>query len=260
MIPGAVITGYATDERAEPVQGLLVRAYRIVGVGQRQRAVASPTGSTDDRGYFRIPALAAGTYFLELSARTWRYGEAREAEPSAYPVTFYPGTTTPERAGTIVVEAGKEARGDVTVHSARSVRLNGTVSLPDAKGRLTVNLLAKGPFGSQFYLADGINVAGGHFFVEGVPEGQYTLMLWEDLTHLRGLRTTDLVAPDQAVTVGDVPLPEVTATVELRGVQRNSHSQAVVILREIDGPNSTTRAVGADGRVVFPPVAPGGTK
>jgi hypothetical protein len=257
LIPGAIITGYATDQRGEPVPGLLVRAYRIVGVGQQRHATASPTGSTDDRGYYRIPSLAAGTYFLELSARNWRYAQAREPEPSAYPVTYYPGTTSPGEAGTVLAQAGKEARADVTVRSVPAVRISGTVSLADVKGRLSVNLLAKGPFGSRFYLADGINVGGNHFNIEGVPSGEYTLMLWEDLTHLRGLRTINLVAPEQQITLGDAPLPEVTATVELRGTPRNPRSQALVMLREVDGPTSLSRAIGVGGKVTFPPIEPG---
>jgi hypothetical protein len=257
LIPGAVITGYATDQRGEPVSGLLIRAYRIVGLGQQRRATASPTGSTDDRGYFRIPSLAAGTYFLELSARNWRYAQAREAEPSAYPVTYYPGTTSPGLAGTILAQAGKEARADVTVRAVPAVHLSGTVALAEIKGRLSVNLLSKGPFGSRFYLADGINVGGNRFSIEGVPAGEYTLMLWEDLTHLRGLRTISLTAPQQEVTLGDASLPEVTATVELRGTPRNPRSQALVVLREVDGPTSLSRAIGAGGKVTFPPIEPG---
>jgi hypothetical protein len=145
----------------------------------------------------------------------------------------------------------------VTVRSVPAVHLSGTIALAEVKGRLSVNLLVKGPFGSQFYFADGVNVGGNRFNVEGVPAGQYTLTLWEDLTHLRGLRTINLAAPVQEVILGDVPLPEVTATVELRGTPRNPGSQALVVLREVDGPSSLSRAVGAGGKVTFPPVEPG---
>jgi CheY-like chemotaxis protein len=45
---------------------------------------------------------------------------AREREPLAYPITFYPGSTNPEGAGLIRVEPGKETRADVTMRPVQS--------------------------------------------------------------------------------------------------------------------------------------------
>jgi hypothetical protein len=257
MIPGGVISGHTTDSRGEAVQGLLVRAYRIVGTGSQKRAQASLTASTDDRGYYRIYALAAGTYVLALSGRSWRYESARDTVKSAYPVTFYPGTTNAEQAGMIRVEPGKEAQGDVVVNPVPAWRLQGTVAKSEHAGRLTVNLRALGPYGSIFYVADGVGVGGDRFTIEDVPVGQYVLMLWEDTTHIRAVRTLDVTNSDLEITVGDIPLPEVSVKVEMRGTPRNPTSPVLVGIRPLEGDLFYTRPVPAGTTVLFPPIPPG---
>lgn len=64
----ATISGSVVDEAGEPVVGLEVRALRRTVIGGRQQFTAAvslairPTGTTDDRGLYRIPGLMPGDY------------------------------------------------------------------------------------------------------------------------------------------------------------------------------------------------------
>jgi len=67
LIPEGTITGYVKDLQGEPVRGMQVLAYRIAGPAGQKQAWTAPNGFTDDRGYYRIHSLAAGTYALVVS-------------------------------------------------------------------------------------------------------------------------------------------------------------------------------------------------
>jgi hypothetical protein len=258
LIPSSAITGYVKDLHGDPVRGILVRVYRIVGAAGQKRAQTALTGSTDDRGYYRIHSLAAGTYVLALNARAWKYEQAQELNPSAFPVTFFPGTTDADHAGTLRVEAGQEARADVVVDPVTSVQLKGTVA-PQAgvRGSLSVSLAAKGPFGVQFPVAEQVAVYDNQFTLQDVPAGRYELSLWEDQTHLRGMRSIEVTNPDQQVTIGDIPLPQLLVRVQVRGAAPKQPSQTIVILGDIDGAAALTIVIPPDGNLFLPQVPPG---
>jgi hypothetical protein len=255
FIPGSAITGYVKDLHGEPVRGILVRAYRIVG--PNKQAQTAGTGSTNDLGYYRIHALAAGTYILVLNARAWKYEAAEEANPSAFPVTFFPGVTDPARAGTIHVDAGEEARADVSIDPAPSARVKGVVAASaNLKGSLTVTLAAKGPFGTRFAVADAVGVYDNQFNIDNVPAGRYELSLLEDQTHLRAVRSIDVMNRDEQYTIGDVPLPQLVVLVQARGAPKPA-APTLVALTDIDSGATVSIAVPPNGNLFLPEVPPG---
>ncbi len=262
LIPGAVITGYVRDLRGEPVRGLAVRAYRIVGAWTAKQAQLAFTAYTDDRGYYRMHSLAAGTYMLASNAWQWRYENTNQPEPSAYPVTFFPGTTDPDGAGSVRVEAGHEERADIVMDPVPSAKISGTVAPPaNVKGSLSVSLAAKGPCGSQFDFGEKVSVSyDKHFTIEDVPTGRYVLSLWEDQNKLRGLRTIDVANPEQEFTVGDSPLPQLLVKLSLLGAPAGNGGgpiQSFVGLREINGVTSLGIQIPPSGNLFLPQVPPG---
>jgi hypothetical protein len=261
LIPGAVVTGYVRDLRGEPARAMAVRAYRIVGAGNAKRAQFAVNAYTDDRGYYRMPSLAAGTYLLASNAWQWRYEDINQPEPSAYPVTFFPGTRNPDGAGSIRVEAGHEERADIVIEPVPSAKIKGTVVPPaNVKGSLSVGLAAKGPFGSQFDVAEQVSVLDNRFTIEDVPTGRYVLSLWEDQNKLRGLRTIDVANSEQEFVVGDSPLPQLLVEVSLHGAAvRNGGGpiKTVVGLREINGVTSLGIQIPPSGNLFLPQVPPG---
>jgi hypothetical protein len=63
--PGA-ITGSVTDEAGDPVVGAYVRALVEVVIGGRPHWSSGPVTKTDDRGSYRLGALAPGRYLVNV--------------------------------------------------------------------------------------------------------------------------------------------------------------------------------------------------
>lgn len=261
LIPGAVITGYVRDLRGEPARAMAVRAFRIVNGGTEKHAQFVECAFTDDRGYYRMYSLAAGTYMLASDAWWWKNADANQPVPSAYPVTFFPGTTNPDGAGTIRVEAGHEERADIVMEPVPSSKISGTVVPPaNVKGSLSVSLATKGPFGSQFDIGDKVSVSNKRFTIEDVPIGRYVLSLWEDQDKLRALRTIDVTDPEQEFTLGDSPLPQLLVKLTLPGAPAGNAGgpiQSFVGLREINGVTSLAIEIPPSGNLLLPQVPPG---
>jgi hypothetical protein len=66
---GSVITGTVVDEHGEPTPGTPVRAMRYALQGGRRQLQQSGTGSTDDRGIYRIYGLQPGEYIVSAAPR-----------------------------------------------------------------------------------------------------------------------------------------------------------------------------------------------
>ena len=66
---GSVLTGTVLDENGEGTPGTNVRAMRIVNQGGRRTLQSSGSGTTDDRGIYRIHSLQPGDYVVCASPR-----------------------------------------------------------------------------------------------------------------------------------------------------------------------------------------------
>lgn len=64
MPRGAAMTGTIVDEHAEPAQGVLVRSMRYVYQNGQRALQQSGSGTTDDRGVYRIFGLQPGDYIV----------------------------------------------------------------------------------------------------------------------------------------------------------------------------------------------------
>jgi hypothetical protein len=63
------LAGTVTDEAAEPLVAVHVRALRKSTIGGRTRFVAAATAITDDRGMYRLSTLTPGDYVVVTSSR-----------------------------------------------------------------------------------------------------------------------------------------------------------------------------------------------
>ena len=66
MFKPAVIAGSIVDEAGEPVVGAWVRVLAKIHVAGVAQLAAGATVRTDDRGRYRIPGLAAGSYLVSV--------------------------------------------------------------------------------------------------------------------------------------------------------------------------------------------------
>lgn len=66
---GSVLTGTVLDENGDATPGTSVRAMRFVRQGERRTLQSAGSGSTDDRGIYRIYGLQPGEYVVCASPR-----------------------------------------------------------------------------------------------------------------------------------------------------------------------------------------------
>jgi protocatechuate 3,4-dioxygenase beta subunit len=66
---GSVLTGVVLDENGEATPGTNVRAMRFVRQGERRTLQSAGSGSTDDRGIYRIFGLQPGEYVVCATPR-----------------------------------------------------------------------------------------------------------------------------------------------------------------------------------------------
>ena len=148
---GSVITGTVLDEHGEPTPGTQVRVLRYVMQSGRRTLQQSGTGSTDDRGIYRVYGLQPGEYIVsavprnagpgmdgarmaaELEAVRQRIAvaadqavtrelmtrasmlqaelPAQEEQPSGYAPVYYPGTIAATDAAPVPLGIGEERPG-----------------------------------------------------------------------------------------------------------------------------------------------------
>jgi hypothetical protein len=171
MIPGGVISGLVRDTKGNPVPGMSVMVYRVVGVGDERHAELQQFGDrTDDQGQYRIAPLPSGSFVVAFTGWTPRPAPTPVATTETYPVTYFPGTTVAARAALIRVEPGKEVRADAILASTSSVHMTGKVVLPNFPEGGWVSVNAAAPYGGEVALVRAM-VFGSQFVLDGVPEG-----------------------------------------------------------------------------------------
>jgi hypothetical protein len=136
--PDGRIVGRVVDENQEPVPNAMVYLFRSDPSGGFKQVFQRAQVSTDDRGYYRLPHIEAGRYYLLVSAQPW-FGTFAPANANGnqsvvdkatfdvvFPVTFYPGVTDAGSASPIVLDEGQEFTADFTLNAipALHLRLN----------------------------------------------------------------------------------------------------------------------------------------
>jgi len=140
--PDASIDGQVSDENNEPVQYAMVRMFEKRIRDGQQRIFSMNQAQTDDQGHFRLGRLAAGMYYLAVSARPWYAqndrsasqraansdAQARAAQDAAalditYPLTFYPDSPDSAGASPIVLHPGERATADVVMRAVPALHL-----------------------------------------------------------------------------------------------------------------------------------------
>ena len=173
LAPLGAIEGRVLDEFGDPAPGvslrLAPRAIVVNNAGLPSRFVVSPT---DDRGWFRVSGLLAGDYYLVALPEPF----ARSG-PAAFPVTYFPGTTSLEAATPLQLGTGIDAHGvDLVLPPVATTVIAGTVT--DTTGRrvpkalVTLSPGLDGPFKGMFRAPTNAD-ANGDFVFPSVPAGTY---------------------------------------------------------------------------------------
>ena len=284
----AVIAGTVTDERGEPVRQAQVMLFAEQrGAGKRAVQLMLQM-QTDDLGAYRFAHLAAGKYYIALTARPWYAQTVIGSEPQpvpdglvfgsvatsrftrsgldpkldvVYPTTFYPGVTDEQSAGELLVSPGETAQADVRLQAVPSMHVRVT-NVPASNGE-NGESFNMGATQSLFGLSStGLpvvtgQVAPGVYELAGLPPGAVTLTLnenregeWENRTIHANL--SDGESFDARATGATANLIGRIAPAEGRGAAL----QGDVVLTGKDG-QAVSRKLQKDGSFSFPGVETG---
>ncbi|HZP49494.1 MAG TPA: carboxypeptidase-like regulatory domain-containing protein [Vicinamibacterales bacterium] len=178
---GGVIAGRVVDEFGEPMSEISVAAQRYQYVQGRRTLV--PTGrmsSTNDLGEFRVFGVPPGQYYLTA---TWRQtginvnGQGNPQDRTAYPLTYFPGTTNAGEAQRITIAAGQDVNDvQMMLRPIKAARITGTAIGSDGKPMTPAMVLVSQTSGFGFTMMPGGQVKpDGTFTVTNVAPGEYTL-------------------------------------------------------------------------------------
>jgi hypothetical protein len=203
---GGVLTGVLHTELGETAPNVEVAAFRVPPAGTNWRLILAATGTTDDRGVYRLFQLPPGEYYVVASLR--RRLSAAEAtrwtseqidgilrrlkEPDAaapvepgglfgYAPVFFPGGSSPEGAASIRLKAGEEHAGvNFTVPLTRLATIEGTLIGSGDLSRVQffftpVGIQLPSLLGTTPSFSTTMGPAGRTFTYAGVVPGRYTV-------------------------------------------------------------------------------------
>lgn len=254
MIPGAVIAGYVRDANGDPVVGIKIEAVRVFGAGKTRRIGNSITSSSDDRGYYRLRGLSAGSYAVAAAGQPRQ--EIASIEPTAYPVTFYPGVTDPAAAGLVAVKAGDESPADLVLHAVPVVRIDGDVSTPNGS-TIFVAIAAPSVFGSVLATGVSASVQNGKFTFRNIASGKYHLTLIQgagdsESQQLLGSADVDAATNPSSVSISLAKPLRVSIHLTVTGRPKSPSSPVMALLGSLEKTGGDAVQLGPDGRGVFP--------
>jgi hypothetical protein len=177
-----VITGRISDERGDPIEGVVVLAMRsLYSSGSRTLVpIGGANVATDDAGEYRIPRLPPGTYYVMASTKeTWKAVENGKETLLGYVPTYFPGVPTAGEARRVSVGIGQQVFGiDLGLIAGRTARVSGHAV--DSEGKpfkqASLNQEIRGLDFGSFRGGPSASIAGdGSFTILDVPPGDYVL-------------------------------------------------------------------------------------
>jgi hypothetical protein len=189
----AVVEGRVTDEDGDPMPDAQVAVLRQSFVSGRSHWEQVGAERTNDLGEYRIPGLAAGTYFVSVtpppdfrtlietsgnptSAVSGNVASEKPV-PVSYQTTYYPGTRDRGQAAPIQLHAGDDFPVNFSLTPAPSLIIRGSVvNLPP--GSTAAIMLQSKDFNLMLNGAE-MN-KDGTFEIRDVAPGAYTIVATAD--------------------------------------------------------------------------------
>jgi protocatechuate 3,4-dioxygenase beta subunit len=134
LVRHRAITGYVTDEHADPVEGALIQLLQVrYAAGRRSLVPADVDGRmTDDRGRYRVFSVPPGDYIVSASI-----GPLGSGDVAGYARTYFPGSSVPAEARFVALGAADDVSGiDFALERAATARVSGRIL--DAAGEPTM--------------------------------------------------------------------------------------------------------------------------
>ena len=224
------IVGQVLDENSDPIRAATVTLYREDDSDGFRRIVPSRGATTNDLGMFELGPDIPGTYYVSAKAEVWYAVHPQQADPGtprettlqvdpsldvAYPITYYGDETTADEATPIQLKGGERFRADIHLAPVPSLHL--LVHVPTAGpnvGPAFPRLQQSGLNNNDGFLP-GVQqriVSPGVWEITGVPEGNYTVNVFDQATG--EMRVTKVSAAGQNQDV-DATSGEASAVVNI---------------------------------------------
>ena len=206
LVRGGVITGKVTDADGRPVIQMQVDVFRA-DLLDRQAPVRQiypvKTGTTDDRGIYRIFGLRPGKYKIG-AGRSDEFSGGYTPTPRNYKQVFHPDVTDLAKATIVDVGEATETK-DVDIVLGRTMQsfsvsgrvINGESGMPVPNVHYGLMRLVgeQNEYVNKTIAAD----ARGDFIVEGLFPGKYGILPYDSEANELRLDTKDFQIIDQDV-------------------------------------------------------------
>ena len=243
LVKQAVLSGRVTDSDGEPVEQVNVQAIPV------RRSGPAHSAMTDDRGEFRIPRLAAGSYLILATkpmANRMAANVAAAGEPlMANAPTYYPSVLDDASASRVAVANGDERTGiEIRLQKTTAVRVAGKVAgevPPNTPVYLSLQTLRTGgrlQFGAMNTWG-AIAGTDGRFVFTGVTPGEYfvsgNLQRSGGTQQMSGLAKVRVGSQDvEELTVQMQPLARISGRVVAEGEAKFPYEQSLIGLRAVE--------------------------
>jgi hypothetical protein len=174
LIKGGVIAGFVTNNSGEPLVSAPVRAFRIRDAEGKpiQAGVQTRDRVTDDRGYYRLYGLQAGSYIVSVGGYSQYSGGMLGPNAYANEAPTYAPASTRDTAAEIIVRPDEETNADIRYRSEPGHSISGRITGLQAQQtgvRLT-------DIESHATLANtGASSEDRTFQLNSIPDGEYEI-------------------------------------------------------------------------------------
>ncbi len=266
-LPGS-IEGTVTDAEGDPIPDLNVVAIRQAWLNG-SRVLSSISGTTDERGRYRISLLEPSKYFVYAEPRN-RQAEPRNREassPSPDPPTlgnvrtYYPSASSLDTSIVLALAEGEAVQNaDIRVIKARTFHVKGKAAGGDLRSGGKVKLAVSGEESSPLVHAEADLADDGSFDVPEVSPGKYTLMVFSHFG--AGTAQVEVSSSDASVTVPVIGSSKLRGEIRVDGEHNNAKTPgpgAEVTLMGLDLLQGLTYPAKIDsaGRFLIDPVRAG---
>ena len=196
LTPQGIISGRIFDEDGDPVQGAQVEALQRRKVAGKFRGQAGmSSGTTNDRGEYRLAGLGAGEFYVSASYRDPATPRRAGAQAQVYATTYYPNGIDVNTAQVVTAQKGGDTAGiDLRLRKEAAFRVLVKVEGVSAEllRQTSINLMPRDP--------------SGGFGRMGFP----TRLVEPGLYELTGVRAGSWVVQAQVHQQGGAPLIGIT--------------------------------------------------
>jgi protocatechuate 3,4-dioxygenase beta subunit len=258
----AVIAGRVTDEDGDPMAEAQVSVLRRTFVAGRSRWEQAGAAHTDDRGEYRIPSLAAGSYFVSVTpppdfrslieagsddtpAEVRRNAVAAlDKVGNAYQTTYYPGTRDRGQAAPIQLRGGDDFPVNFSLTPSPSLTIRGSVVNLPGGSTATVMLQSK-DFG---LVLNGAEMRkDGSFEIRDVAPGAYTILATVDnaAASMMARQSLQITSAMEGLKLALQTLGSIRGRLRMEAgsAARADPSQMFLLLRSADGDDDALNAV-----------------